>query len=289
MTGYGQGQAQGGGVRVAIELTSVNRKQLDIGVQIARPLAMLEPWIIEELSRTISRGRVTVQVVVTASGRDGGVSVTVDRARAVAVHRAMADTAKALGLSTEIALADVLRVPGVMAVEEAGHDPEAVRPVLRRALTAAVKSFLAMRAREGRTLAGDLGRRLAAMETEVERIARRAPDLVSSYRDALKARIQVLLGEGRVDDERLEREVVLFADKTDITEEIIRLRSHLAQARRMLKGREPAGRALDFLAQEMFREINTIGSKASDAVVSPLVVHFKTGLERFREQVQNIE
>jgi len=146
-----------------------------------------------------------------------------------------------------------------------------------------------MRQREGRAMLADLNARLAGLQESVGVIARRAPELAERFRGTLRARILAAAAGLEIADERIEKEVILYADRSDIAEELTRLRSHFGQARDLLKRREPAGRALDFLAQEIFREINTIGSKAGDPVVSSQVVTFKAELERFREQVQNIE
>jgi uncharacterized protein (TIGR00255 family) len=190
----------------------------------------------------------------------------------------------------EIELRDIMRIPGVLVVHDAGENVDRAKPAIAKALDRALRSFAAMRKQEGAALTVDVVRRITHMDALIERIARRAPELAGHYRRMLRARIDQLAGGGlAIADDRIEKEVVLFADRADITEELTRLTSHLQQARGMLRQKEPAGRALDFLAQEMFREINTIGSKASDAAVSAVVVQFKAELERLREQVQNVE
>jgi uncharacterized protein (TIGR00255 family) len=160
---------------------------------------------------------------------------------------------------------------------------------LSRALRLALRGLLSMREREGRALARDLSRRLALLAKHVGHVERLAPGVMERYRAALSGRLQKAGFADALADERIQRELLLFADRSDITEEVTRLRSHLAQAEQILKAAEPAGRPLDFLAQEMYREINTIGSKANDAAIARHVVDGKSDLERLREQVQNIE
>lgn len=289
MTGFGQGFAQGDGLRADVEISSVNRKQLDVIVNLPRPLTALEPWVLEQLSHQLSRGRIQVQINLKATRGAAAGSVRIDRALAAQCVKEVQATAKTIGISPDVSFGDLLRIPGILVVHEAGEDVDTVKPVIEKALMRAMKAFAAMRQREGATLAADLSSRLDQLEAKVQKIAGRAPQLTGHYRAMLRGRIDQLASGLSVDDERMEKEVVLFADRADITEELTRLRSHLLQARGMLKQVEPAGRSLDFLAQEMFREINTIAAKASDAVISPVVVYVKAELERFREQVQNIE
>lgn len=289
MTGFGEGYAQGDGVRVDVEISSVNRKQLDIMVNVPRALTSLEPSIQEQISRTMSRGRVNVQVATQSATRSSRGTVSVDEALAVQCLTALRATAKKLGLREEVSIQDIMRVPGIIVVHDAGEDVHRVRPLLEKALARALRNFSAMRNREGTSLGRDIIARLDTMSGYVEKITARAPGLTAHFRDTLRARIRQLAGNLDVADERIEKEVVVFADRADITEELTRLRSHLQQARGIVKQKEPAGRSMDFLAQEMFREINTIASKASDVVISGVVVHFKAELERLREQVQNIE
>ena len=289
MTGFGQGQAEGGGLRVDIEISSVNRKQLDVSVNLPRSLQSLEPWIVEQVSRHLSRGRVSIQVGVRYAGKSGHAAVHIDLELARACVKELKQAARALGLAPELSMHEVIRLPGVVVVEEAGQDLAKVKPVMEKALDRAVAAFMAMRKDEGAQLMRDVADRMERLESMAGRVAERAPGLVDGYRKTLRDRISQLAGELRIEDERLEKEVVLFADRADISEELTRLRSHFKQARGMFRQKDPAGRSLDFLAQEMFREINTIGSKAGDSVISALVVQFKAELERFREQVQNIE
>lgn len=289
MTGFGRGHAHAAGLRVDVEISSVNRKQLDILVTMPRPLQSLESRVVELVSPRLSRGRIQVVVTVQAGAGRQADAVRVNTALAAACVDELRRVARQLKLSPEISISELVRIPGIIEVRDAGHEPERVRPLLDAALTKALDALESMRKREGKAMAADLTGRLKRLESIVGGIARRAPTLVAAYRASLRQRVQSLAAESGITDERLEKEVVLYADRCDVTEELTRLGSHAGQVRGMLKSGEPAGRSLDFLAQEMFREINTIGSKAGDPVVSPLVVQFKAELERFREQVQNIE
>lgn len=289
MTGFGQGFAQGHGLRVEVEISSVNRKQLDVLVNLPRPLAALEPWVVEKISHAMSRGRVQVQVSLQTTRGAAATEVRIDDRLAAASLKEMRRVAKKLGIADDITLSDLLRIHGVMVLHEAGEDVDAVRPAIEKALDRAMRAFALMRKREGEALAKDFLKRIDVMTALTVRIGRRAPALADQYRATLRERIRTLAGAVAISDERIEKEVVMFADRADISEELTRLQSHLQQARGMLRQKEPAGRSLDFLAQEMFREINTIGSKAADATISAVVVQFKAELERLREQAQNIE
>jgi uncharacterized protein (TIGR00255 family) len=289
MTGYGRGLAAAGGLRVEIRATSINRKQLDVQVNIAREFAELESRLQAAVRGVISRGRITLLIDVTRSAAVRRQEVRVDEDLAVAYHAALQKAAKRLGLRENVDATFLMSLPEVVQLAPPAQELERVWIVAQRALAAALKALVAMRMREGTALRRDIEMRLAGLEKRVAKIAAFAPEVSQRYREQLLARLRDA-GQGDLAaDERVVREVVLFADKADITEELTRLRSHFGQARELLRGNEPPGRALDFLAQEMFREINTIGSKANATSISHVVVEFKAELERIREQVQNIE
>ena len=289
MTGYGRGVAAAGGVRVEVRATSINRKQLDVQVNLAREFAELEPRLQAAARAALSRGRGTLLVdgARSAAGRRQEVRGDVDLAAAyqAALHKA----AKRLGLSGVVEATFLMSLPDVVQVAPPARELERVGAVAQRALAAALKALVAMRTREGAALRRDIEARLADLEQRTAHIATFAPEVSRRYREQLLARLREA-GQGDLaDDARVIRDVALFAEKADISEEVTRLRSHFVQARELLVGREPPGRALDFLAQELFREINTIGSKANAAAISHAVVGFKAELERIREQVQNVE
>lgn len=289
MTGYGRGVAVGGGLSVEVEVGSVNRKQLDIVVSLPKALALLEPRVQEELARVLSRGRVTVDIAVHGSARLLRDSIRIDEDLAAAYLAAFRRAAKKLSVPDDTTLRHLIALPGVLHTESADADVEAVWPLLHKALGKAAKDLVAMRTREGQRLARDLTARIGLLKKRLASIRAAAPGVADRYRASLRARIQAALKDQPLPEERIDRELVLFADKSDITEELTRLDSHLGQATSLFRAQEPAGKSLDFLAQEMGREINTIGSKANDAAIAQHVVIFKTELERLREQAQNIE
>ncbi|MFM1769172.1 MAG: hypothetical protein RJA22_1701, partial [Verrucomicrobiota bacterium] len=198
--------------------------------------------------------------------------------------------ARALKLPDDLSIDTVVRAPGVIETESAVSDPEAFWPAVQKSLEHALAALLKMRSREGQSLRKDLTERIGALRQSVARVGRQAPAVQERYREQLLARVKAAgLGDLAPDDDRILKEIVLFADRSDISEELTRLQSHFRQFDDCLKATEPVGRTLDFLAQEMNREINTIGSKANDAAISREVVILKTELEKFREQAQNIE
>jgi len=289
MTGYGRGESSAGGVKVVVELSSVNRRQFDMQLYIPKSLHVLEPRIHELIHEAISRGRIKGDISVTRSDRTRGSTMTVDEDLARSYARVLRKASRELDLRDDLSSSLLLSLPDVVRYQQATDDPEALWPVVGKALKRALKAFLDMRKHEGAALQADLEHRLGLLEGLCGRIRARAPCVVARYRDALLAR----LGEAGLiierADERIMKDIVLFADRSDITEELTRLDSHIAQTRRLMRSKEAVGKSMDFMAQEMFREINTIGSKANDATILQQVVAFKTELERLREQVQNIE
>ena len=290
MTGYGRGSATHGGIRVTVELSSVNRKQADIQVNLPREVEALESRVRDEISRHLSRGRLTVRASLTASDAETARHLHVNHALARAYAREFTQLARELKLDAAVSLDTVLRAPGVLQAAPEATDAEDAWPALEQALAHGLKAMLRMRQREGRNLAKDLRGRITTLRTLAGRVAKRAPKVAARYREQLLERIRAAgLQELPADDERVLKEVAFFAERSDISEEITRLRSHFEQFQECVASDEPVGRMLDFLAQEMNREVNTIGSKANDSVLSRAVVSMKAELERFREQVQNVE
>lgn len=288
MTGFGEGAASGDGVAVSVELGSVNRKQLDINISLPRKLAALEPRVQACVREVFSRGRISGTIRIESTGGATG-SVRVDEALAREYIGAIRRTAQKLGLADDLGAESLARLPGIVSVEQEGLDAEQVGGVLDKALDKALRGLARMRRAEGQALAKDLRERLALLGEMARQIQKLSSGVVADYRKKLFQRLEEAGLEGLASDERIVREIALFADRCDISEELTRLKSHLAQARGLLRSSEPVGRTLDFLCQELFREINTIGSKANEAEITRQVVAFKTELERIREQVQNIE
>jgi len=288
MTGYGRGETDHNGTKFSVELNSVNRKQSDIVINLPRDLAALEPQIRQTINENISRGRTNV-VVSYHNGSGGPRKLALDTELARSYHDAMCALQKDLDVPGEITIGSILQAPGVMRTPEETIDSSAAWPAIERALRAALAELIEMREREGKHLAKDLIRRLKAMRKQIKEIRALHPEVVKKYRAALLERIQKAGLPISTDDERLVKEISIFADRADVSEELTRVESHLAQFAHHLRRHEPVGRTLEFITQEIFRELNTLGAKANDAAISQRVVACKAELEKIREQIQNLE
>ncbi|MBL9174002.1 MAG: YicC family protein [Verrucomicrobiales bacterium] len=288
MTGYGRGEQSRAGTRVLVELRSVNRRQVEVSLRLPPELDPVESRLREEILKSVARGRVDVRVFLELPAESSGTRL--NAAVAAAYARELTDLTTRLGLTGGVTLEALLRCPGVLQTSPTEGDAEASWALVGPALRQALDAFNGMRDREGGALAADLAARISELRAAVGRIREQAPAVVQRYREQMLQRIRLAGVEGiSAEDERVLREVVLFADRSDINEELTRLDSHFVQFDDCLRSSEPLGRKLDFLAQEMNREVNTIGSKANDAVIAADVVLLKTELERFREQAQNVE
>ena len=288
MTGYGRGEAARGGAKFTVEISTVNRKQAELSLYLPRELDALESRARDEINAKVSRGRIAARVQWTAKSGERA-QVEIDRNLANQYAKEYRKLAADLKLGGEVSLDTILRAPGVLQTSEEELDVESLWTPLRTAVRAALKELLAMRAREGANLKKDLQKRIDALQKTVKAVKRQAPKTVRRHREALLDRLNQSGLDLKLDDERVLKEVALFADRIDITEELTRLESHFGQFADYAKAKGPVGRTLDFLSQEMNREVNTIGSKANDPVISRLVVAMKSELEKFREQVQNVE
>ncbi len=290
MTGHGRGDCSQDGFKITVELSSVNRKQSEISVNLPRELELLEAQIRDSINRHIARGRMTVRVALHAGAGNLSARQHLNVPLAKAYTRELTKLAKELKLTGGVTLDQLVRAPGVFQTDEEIAESENFWPAVEKALNKALATLVKMREREGEHLAKDLAERIATMRRAVKTVQANAPQVAERYREALITRIKSAgLDTPVADDDRLIKEVVYFADRSDITEELTRLQSHFQQFDDSLKSREPVGRTLDFLAQEMNREINTIGSKANDSLISREVVTLKTELEKFREQAMNVE
>jgi uncharacterized protein (TIGR00255 family) len=287
MTGFGAGHGAAGSEAVDVEVRSVNHKFCEVKVRLPRELSALETDALKVAKERLARGGIDVSI--RRAGAAGGLAPRVDLALAQAYARAFEELRTRLGLPGGATLADVAAADGVLTLDEPALDLDAARAALRAAMGTALDALVAMRGREGEALARDLGGRLDGVEQLVAKIAALVPQTVEHHRARLSERVAELTRGIPLDPARLAQEVALFADRTDVTEEVTRLASHVAQARALLRGGEPAGRKLDFLVQEMHREVNTIGSKSQSAEIAALVVTAKAEVERMREQVQNVE
>jgi uncharacterized protein (TIGR00255 family) len=290
MTGYGRGDCSQDGFKITVELSSVNRKQSEISVNLPREIEMLEAPIRDLINRYIARGRLTVRVGLHSGESRQSARMHLNVPLAKAYARELSRLSKQLKLPGPVTLDHLARAPGVFQTDEEIAEAEDFWPAVEKALKKSLQAMVAMREREGAHLRQDLNQRVKIMRRAVREIQRHAPGVAKRYREQLIERIKSAgLEAPSGDDERLLKEIVYFADRTDISEELTRLQSHFQQFDDCLKSREPVGRMLDFLAQEMNREANTIGSKANDSLISREVVTLKAELEKFREQAQNVE
>jgi uncharacterized protein (TIGR00255 family) len=288
MTGYGRAEVDHNGAKFSVEVNSVNRKQSDIVINLPRDLAALEPRIRQTINESISRGRTNV-LVTYQNGSGSTRKLALDAGLARSYHDAMRALQKELEAPGEITIGTILQAPGVMRIPEEMLNADDVWPAVDRALRAALAELIKMRQREGKHLAKDLIHRLKAVRKRLKEIRALHPEVVKKYRATLLERIQKAGVPIEGDDERLLKEISFFADRSDISEELTRLESHLAQFAHHLRRNEPVGRTLEFITQEIFRELNTLGAKANDAFISQNVVACKAELEKIREQIQNLE
>ncbi|MEZ5386792.1 MAG: YicC/YloC family endoribonuclease [Prosthecobacter sp.] len=288
MTGFGRGEAQSEGVTWSVECSSVNRKQLEVAVNLPRELAELENPVRTAVSAAVSRGRVNVAVRRDA-GSGAAEAARFDQALAAHYFHSLHALALKLDIPPEISLNDITRLPGVVTQVPAEVATSDAWPTVQKALTDALTQMNAMRAAEGVSLRADIESRLSVIESILESIRAKAAAMPEHQRKLMRQRLEEAGLPLPLDDERLVKEIALFADRTDISEELTRAASHVNQFRAYLASDSPAGRSLDFLLQEFFREFNTMGSKCNNAEIAHQVVTAKTELEKIREQVQNAE
>jgi uncharacterized protein (TIGR00255 family) len=290
MTGYGRGDCSQDGFKITVELSSVNRKQSEITVNLPREMELLEAPIREAINQQISRGRLTARVSLHAGEGNISARMHLNVSLAKAYAKELAKLSKQLNLPGPVTLDHLVRAPGVFQTDEDIAGNEDFWPAVEKALQKALRMMVSMREREGAHLKKDLIQRIANMRKAASTVEKHVPEVAKRYREQLVTRIKNAGIEAPgVEEDRLLKEVVYFADRSDISEELTRLQSHFQQFDDTLKSKEPVGRVLDFLAQEMNREVNTIGSKANDSLISREVVTLKAELEKFREQAQNVE
>lgn len=292
MTGYGRGKVTFAGHSITVEISSVNRKQSEIALTLPRALGELEPRVRDEINTRISRGRLTVAVILhEAANRSKTASAaSINLGAASDYFAQLQRLSRHLKLKEPVTLDLILRGPGVLGeAERVELDAETLWPGLQKALRQSLDDLLTMRRREGAALAKDLKKRIKYLRTTAQAVAKQAPLVMERHRTTLLERAKNAQLDIAPTDERLLKEIVFFADRSDISEELTRFSSHLDQVEAMLDKDEAIGRTLDFIIQELNREVNTIGSKANDLAISQSVVGMKTELEKIREQVQNIE
>lgn len=288
MTGYGSAKGSVEGQEITVELKSVNNRYLDCSVRLPRNFLFAEDTVKQAVSAGVSRGKVDVFVSAQAS-QDSGTVVSVNEELARGYRDAVARIAETLGLESGLNAFSLARFPDVLTVERRELDKDKAAAALSEITEKAVEEFNAMREREGERLRRDMLGKLETIEGLVSVVEERSPQTVKEYRERLEARLRDILADRSLDEQRVITEAAIFADRTAVDEETVRLRSHIAQFRTMLEEGSPIGRKMDFLVQEFNRESNTIGSKCSDASLAKVVVDLKSEIEKIREQLQNVE
>ena len=288
MTGYGRARQTLHGRDITVEVRSVNNRYLDCTVKVPRTYIFAEDAVKSHVQKAVSRGKVDVFITIDATAADETV-VAVNEPLARGYYEALTKIRDMFSLEGELTAAVLAKFPDVLTVTKAEEDLESVAGDICAVLDEALEAYNAMRAVEGVKLCEDIAGRVTTIETVVGKVEERSPQTVAAYREKLTARMQEVLQSTTIDESRILTEAAIFADKIAVDEETVRLRSHIAQLRTMLKSDQPVGRKLDFLIQEVNRECNTIGSKCNDLTIAQDVVNMKAEVEKIREQVQNIE
>ena len=288
MTGYGRARQTLHGRDITVEVRSVNNRYLDCTVKVPRTYIFAEDSVKSRVQKAVSRGKVDVFITIDATAADETV-VAVNEPLARGYYEALTKIRDMFSLEGELTAAVLAKFPDVLTVTKAEEDLESVAGDICAVLDEALEAYNAMRAVEGVKLCEDIAGRVTTIEMVVGKVEERSPQTVAAYREKLTARMQEVLQSTTIDESRILTEAAIFADKIAVDEETVRLRSHIAQLRTMLKSDQPVGRKLDFLIQEVNRECNTIGSKCNDLTIAQDVVNMKAEVEKIREQVQNIE
>ena len=288
MTGFGRCETEEGSRKFTVEIKSVNHRYLDMNIKMPKKLNFFESSIRSELRSFMQRGKIDI-FIAYEDYSENNINVKYNRDIAAEYFAYLKEMAAEFNLENDIRVSALSRYPEVFSMEEQTIDEEEIWKVLVKALRGAAQDFVASRITEGRNLAEDLIEKLNLMLDHVSFIEERSPLIIEEYSTRLQEKVQELLSDAAIDEARILTEVTIFADKVCVDEETVRLRSHIVNMEDTLSKDEPVGRKLDFIAQEMNREANTILSKANDAELSSLAIDLKTGIEKIREQIQNIE
>ncbi len=288
MTGYGKGEAAGANRKVTIEIKSVNNRFLDINTRFPKSLSYVEDVVKKKIQEVVKRGTLDVYYTYEVTGETDKV-VETDVPLAAEYLTAMRKIRDEFGLPDDITTMSLVRMQDVLVVTAAEENRDEIKELFESAAAEAVRSLDAMRTTEGKSVQADLAKLVGNIIVSLKKVVVRAPSVVTEYKEKLSKRIADLLDSPAIDEARIATEVAVFADKCDINEEISRLTSHIDQFTKALESNEPQGRRLDFLSQEMNREINTMGSKANDLELSKLVIEMKNELEKIKEQIRNVE
>lgn len=288
MTGFGAGDAETADFKVHIEVKAVNQRFLETNYHMPYSMNMFENQLTKKIKEYASRGKLDINIRFQDL-RDKAVTVKVDKGLVAAYGQALQEISSQLELSAPVTAAQIASYPDVLKLNEENADLEAAQPVLMQAMEQALESFVAMREAEGQNIQRDLLARISTLENFVGELEKLAPEIVAAYRQRLENLLREYLAKEDIEESGIIQEVALFTDKVNYTEETVRLRSHFDQFRQIITAGEPVGRKLDFLIQEMNREINTVASKANSAGAAQFVVDVKSEIEKIREQIQNIE
>ncbi len=288
MTGYGKFVATDEGRQLTVEMKSVNNRYLEINSRIPKAISVAEEVVRRTVKKHLRRGSVDI-FFNYENNCESSKNIVVDEALAAAYVATAEKLANKYGAQNNFCVSELMRTPDVIKVETAEDDEQKITALVEVAVEGAVKALNAMRAVEGKTIYADLKRLIDNIDGALTKAQTRAPKVVEDYQERLTKRITELLGEVEIDQARLINEVAFFADKADVNEEISRLHSHIAQFNAAILSDEPQGRNLDFLSQEIGREINTMGSKSNDTELTALVIYMKNELEKIKEQIRNVE
>jgi len=288
MTGYGRFQQTTNGLDITVEVKSVNHRYYEYSSRVPRAYGFLDEFLKSYIQKTISRGKVDVYVWIEAIDASVG-AVNLNYTLAEGYLQALTELGEKYGIRNDISVSQLARFPDVLTVRRMEEDEETIWEAVRQVADAALKRFVLMREREGEALREDILNRAATILESVKLVEERSPITVKEHMDKVEARMLQLLNGVDIDEQRILTEAALYADKTAVAEETVRLRSHLNQLETILSGDGPVGRKLDFLVQEINREANTIGSKSQDVTLARVVVDIKAEIEKIREQIQNIE
>ncbi len=288
MTGYGKGIAENEQARVTIEMKSVNHRYLDLNIKLPKKLNFLESSIRNKISESIFRGKVDVYITLNEHS-DACYKVSVNDAMASEYYDAISAMAAKLGIENDMKASSIVRLPDVIELEETDSDEDTLKELVFEALASCISQFIEARIAEGNRLEADLISKMDEMLVLVDKLEKRSPQIIEEYKARIIGKIQELLDDSKIDDARIAQEVTMYADKVCIDEEMVRLKSHVEETRNVFNLDKEVGRKLDFLAQELNREANTILSKSTDVEIADIGITLKTLIEKVREQIQNIE
>ena len=287
MTGFGRGKLEVDGREYILEIKSVNHKYSDISIKMPKNFSFVEDEIRKEINKNISRGKIDVNILYLNNGNKQE-KVIINKALAKNYINEIRQLINEADVNSSINIMEIIKLPDVLNIQSEESE-EQITKEIKQVLNIAIEEFLKMREKEGKTIYQDLVNRIDDVNINVEQILRLSTGLIEEYIVKLKKRIEEILKNEIIDENRLAQEVVIYADKSSIEEEITRLKSHIQQFKELLDIKEPVGKRLDFLIQEMNREANTIASKSTSIDITNIVVELKTQIENIREQIQNIE